>query len=247
VARAHALLRSHGCLLLENLIEAPRIERLHAAYVRRYRRYLRDREHADALQVGQARFMVTVTLRPPFSTPQLYANPLVLPIVRRALGSECLLGSFGSVVALPGAPDQHVHRDHPALFGEPALEAALPAFALTMILPLVQLDATNGTTRLWPGSHLVPDAEAERIEPQDPVVPPGGCLLLDYRLRHGGTANRSERVRPVLYSGYHRAWFRDSRNFKKQAPLQITARAYEAVAEEIRPLLATAHIGRWLR
>jgi ectoine hydroxylase-related dioxygenase (phytanoyl-CoA dioxygenase family) len=240
------MFRSHGCLLLEGVLERRQVERLHAAFVRRYRRYFRDREHADALRVGGGRFMVTVTLRPPFDTPALYANPLVYPILQRLLGPQCVLGSFGSVISLPGAPDQHVHRDHPPLFEEPGLDAEMPAFAVTLIVPLVELDATNGTTRLWPGSHRVWDESVESIEPEDPLVAAGSCLLMDYRLRHGGTANRSTDVRPILYSVYQRPWFRDTQNFKKQDPLQITARAYRALAEEHRPLFAAAEVLHWL-
>jgi len=239
------MLREHGCVLFEGVLAAPEVLKLQASFLRRYRRYFHDREHPDALQVGQQRFMIPVRLRPPFSVPGVYANPFVLPVLRRVLGPECILGSFGSVVALPGSPDQHVHRDHPALFDDPALDAALPAFALTMVLPLVELNETNGTTRLWQGSHRLADAEAERLEPVSPFVELGSCLLFDYRLRHGGTQNRSGQVRPVLYNVYQRAWFRDSRNFRKLPPLRISPKAFRQVPEAYRALFATAQISRW--
>jgi hypothetical protein len=76
--------------------------------------------------------------------------------------------------------------------------------------------ATTGTTRLWPRTHVLDDEAAAAVAPEDPVVLAGSCLLMDYRLRHGGTANRSETVRPILYNVYQRRWFRDFVNYGQQ-------------------------------
>jgi hypothetical protein len=247
VAQAAVLLRAHGCLQIDGLFPTAEIERYRAAFLRRYRRFLRGeagRIYPDALMVGPGRYMITVRVQPPFSTPALYANPLVLPIVRRLLGPECILGGFGAVAALPGAGQQHLHRDHPALFDD-ELDAALPPFALTLVVPFVEMNARNGTTRLYGGSHAAPDALAEAMPPTDPLVPAGSCLLMDYRLRHGGTPNLSPHVRPILYSIYIRPWFRDWRNYRKQLPVEIGRAQYQALEAEHRPLFdAATLVGR---
>ena len=127
-----------------------------------------------------------------------------------ALGAECILGSFGAITALPGAEDQHVHRDHPFLFQDEAIDTAMPAYAINVIIPLVGMDAGHGTTRVWPGSHRVwSEDKAKQLPSEDPVAPVGSCIIIDYRLLHAGTGNRSHQVRPILYVAFHRPWFKD--------------------------------------
>ena len=46
-----------------------------------------------------------------------------------------LPGSFGAVTSLSGAEDQHVHRDHPFLFQEEAIDVLMPAFAVNVVVP----------------------------------------------------------------------------------------------------------------
>lgn len=145
----------------------------------------------DALKVGSRRFMLTVEMEAPFLDEALYANPLVLPVLQQLLGPDLVLGSFASVTSLPGAKEQHLHRDNPLLFG-PALNRFLPPHAINLFIPLREFNKTNGTTRLMPGSHLKPDEEGKLSPALDPVVPLGCGLLVDYRLFHQGTANRSD-------------------------------------------------------
>jgi ectoine hydroxylase-related dioxygenase (phytanoyl-CoA dioxygenase family) len=78
----------------------------------------------------------------------------------------------------------------------------------------------HGTTALWPGSHRGTKEEPNGAS-VEPRVPEGSCLLWDYRLWHGGTANRSSAPRPLLYATYCRSWFVDHHNFSGQAPLSV--------------------------
>lgn len=55
----------------------------------------------------------------------------------------------------------------------------------------------------------------------DPELEPGSVLLVDYRLKHCGTANRSRADRPVICLGYSRDWFLDTLHYKEINPLQI--------------------------
>jgi ectoine hydroxylase-related dioxygenase (phytanoyl-CoA dioxygenase family) len=72
----------------------------------------------------------------------------------------------------------------------------------------------------------------------DPAADPGDCILVDYRLLHCGTANRSPDPRPILYNMYCRPWFRDSRNFHKQRPVRISPDEYMRVPVQFRHLFA---------
>ncbi len=139
---------------------------------------------------------------------------------------------------------QHIHRDHPALFAEAGrLSDILPPYALTVVVPLVDLDEETGTTALWEGSHrATPTGHEENggaqsallVEASLPWSKLGDCYFMDYRLLHAGTANNSSRPRPILYLVYSRIWFQDRKNFKKQAPLQMSQAEYERIPEDLR-------------
>jgi len=214
---------------------------LHASFLKRYRHYFYDRKFPDALPLGNKRLQITVKLQAPFNTPRIYANPLVFPIIKHILGPDCILGAFGAAVSLPGAEDQSVHKDYPRLFDK-AVQPLIPTFAISMMIPLVNLNDISGTTRIWRGSNIASDEAIESIESEDPHVPIGSCYIFDYKLLHQGTANRSKKVRPILYNTYSRPWFRDSINFRIQPNVQTSSKEYKKVAEAHRGLFATAEI-----
>ena len=90
------------------------------------------------------------------------------------------------------------------------------------------------------GSHVV-DIDQE-TEYQDPIVPLGSCLLMDYRLLHGGMANRSSQVRPILYNVYCRPWFHDDLNFRRQSALKLTDKEYRRVPKALQYLFASREV-----
>ena len=243
VQEATELFREHGCVLLKGVFGRDYMAQLHRAFVDTYHPYFEDREFPDALKVGEKRTQVTIAVHGPFNSPQLYANHFVLPVLKLVLGERFILGSFGAVVSLPGAPNQHMHRDHPNIYElseaeatEPWVDIVLPPYALNCIVPLVPLNSTNGTTHLWLGSHLVPRSKAGEMPNVDPIADVGDCLLVDYRTLHAGNANHSANPRPILYNMYCRPWFRDSRNYRKQRPVRISREEFLRVPEELRYL-----------
>ena len=99
----------------------------------------------------------------------------------------------------------------------------------------VDLNERNGTTRVWPGSHRVwTDEKAKQLPSRDIIAPIGSCILMDYRLLHGGTANRSERLRPILYLIYHRPWFKDYVNFLKVLEISVPTGEIDSIPEAYR-------------
>lgn len=243
VQEAAELFLEHGSLLVKRAFSLDYVGELYRAFVDTYRAYFEDREFPDALNVGGKRTQITVAIEGPFNSPQLYANPFILPLLEVVLGDQLILGSSGAVVSLPGAPHQHAHRDHPNIYELPESEATdawvdmlLPPYALNLVVPLVPLNSINGTTRVWLGSHLVPKSRTLQMPIADPIVDLGDGLLFDYRLLHGGTANRSESPRPILYNMYCRRWFRDSRNYRKQQPIRISHEDYMRIPAQFRHL-----------
>lgn len=233
----------HGCLRLQGVWSPETIAGLRQYFLDRYETSISE-DRPDVLAVGHDRFMITVTLEGPFSTPELYAHPLVTPIVRHLLGHECVLSSFGSVVSRPGAETQHIHRDHSGLF-DLSLDDLLPPHAITVIIPLVDLDSISGSTIVWPGSHMDQSVNRESADEAlavTPLVEAGSCLLMDYRLLHRGGANRSDHARPILYNVYSRRWFVDSTNFTRQEPVVTSQDVLAQATEDLRPLLARARV-----
>ncbi|GAG46427.1 unnamed protein product [marine sediment metagenome] len=199
--------------------------------------------------VGDGRFMITLSVKRPFNTPDLYANPRLMPILHRLLGADCVISSFGSVVAFAGADAQSVHFDYPPLFESEEVCAALPPHAITLVVPLVDLDESTGTTALWEGSHSRVGArdQLQKIAAESsfdgatmPYAAAGDVYLMDFRLIHGGTANNSDHERPILYIVYSRPWFREDMNFDEQPAIKITNKQYKMVPKPHRHLFTQA-------
>jgi ectoine hydroxylase-related dioxygenase (phytanoyl-CoA dioxygenase family) len=225
---------SKGVIIITNAFTPDFIASLRDEFMAGYARHLVDQETDETLTVGDKRIMMPVEISGRFNTPYLYANPFVLSLVRAILGENCVLGSLGSVTALPGAEEQHIHRDHPFLFNDEAIDTLMPAYAVNAIVPLVDVDEHRGTTRVWLGSHRVwRDADARQLPFDDLATSVGSCVLMDYRLLHGGTAN-AKHVRPILYVIYQRPWFKDYVNFKKVREIRASAEDHKKIPTAYR-------------
>jgi ectoine hydroxylase-related dioxygenase (phytanoyl-CoA dioxygenase family) len=225
-----------GVMIFEDVLPPALVADMHAAYSTEYQNYHQDREFADALTVGDKRTMISITVDGCFNDPMVYANPTAFPVIRKLLGGDVILGSFVSVTSLPGSQDQEPHLDMPLLFEAEHVSPELPSYSLTLVIPLVDMNATNGTTAFFPGSHKVIADDTPDISPVAPDVPVGSALLFDARVWHGGTPNRSAAPRPVLYNTYQRSWFRDTVNFLNQSPLIMDAAEWARIPEEHRVL-----------
>lgn len=236
IRAAFESLTKDGYAVLDHVVAPDKIAVLRREFESRYRRYFQDNELEDTLEVGNRRYMVPVELAGPFADPDIYANAAVVAVARHALDITAVLESFGAVISLSDAKQQHIHRDGPVLF-DSAISAMLPAHALTFVLPLIDMNEEHGTTALWPGSHRWRKRD-ESVPPIAPEVPAGSCLMWDFRLYHGGTPNRSTAPRPILYSTYARRWYQDPRNFEKptQRRLVYDQAFVRSVPEPHRPL-----------
>ena len=86
------------------------------------------------------------------------------------------LAAFGVVCSTPSAPAQTVHRDGGTLFGSD-IDRLLPTFAITVAIPLLEMNEVNGTTALWLGSHCDVSRNSNQ-ENINPVVREGSGMLL---------------------------------------------------------------------
>jgi ectoine hydroxylase-related dioxygenase (phytanoyl-CoA dioxygenase family) len=235
--KASRCIRADGTLVLEDIVDPALIREAREAFLQRYDRYLGGQKHHDAVQVGKRRLQIIVDLEPPFERRELIANPLLLSFLKAAFEDDVVLGAYGVVCSLPAAPRQHIHRDGAVLFRQAALNRLLPMVAVTVAMPLLEMNEIHGTTALWPRSHR-DDTLASTETADEPLVREGSCAIWDYRLRHGGTPNRSAAPRPLLYMTYCRAWFVDHTNYQQQLPVRAPKGFLANLPEDLRPLLA---------
>ncbi len=228
-----------GCIIIENAFPKELIQELYNHYVEKYNDYFKEEADPNALKVGQKRIMISVELRPPFNTPLFYANPFVLPILEKLLGPDMILGSIGSVISLPGDPDQGKHRDNPGLFGMD-IDGEVPSYIIDLFIPLIDFNSQNGTTRVWPTTHRNFVNGNQVKEYFDPEIKVGSCMLVDYRLYHAGTANLSQNLRPLIYNVYHRPWYRDYINYRNQPARIICKEEFEKIPERFHSLFSVA-------
>lgn len=261
-----------GVLLVRNAFAQEYIQRLHAEYQMRYAKYLVDESRRkmsdfhDAKGVGHKRIMIPLHLAGAFNDQQFYANQGLLPLLQYLLDDSMIMNSMGSVFSLPGAPDQHIHRDMANIYvtktnrdaGEQWLRYP-PPYAITVAIPLVPITELTGCTRIWPGTHTttVRHDDPGLGDGEEFVCAIGSCILYDYRVLHAGAANRSDIIRPMLYCVYSRNWFRDAINYNKHKPLLVDEDEFLRVPKKYRHLFdwavgesdidmgeTTQHIGR---
>lgn len=238
--RAEALFRENGYLVIEGLFTPDQMQRFDAAYRRVGAGRLQATNKADR------RPLFTVPVEGPFASADLLDNPLLAPLVSRLLGEDHLIAAVSAVASFPGAPDQFLHRDASPLFPSPdrpqddenAVEWQLPPFSITMLVPLIDFTHETGCTRVWPGSHRIAGTEAGlRMGSLDPEIRVGSVLLTDGRVLHRGAANRSDRLRPLFYLTFHRAWFRDFGGYVRRPPVDVPRRVARRLPAHLKQRL----------
>lgn len=232
------LFRRHGALQLDNVFSPATVAAMQTEFSRQQAGCLARPERSGVLKVGDRRYMLTMALEGIFGDARVVASDLLLPLMRALLGPECILSAYTAVVSQPGSADQEPHKDHTPLFEESGWKLEMPSFAAQVIVPLEPLDHVTGTTRIVPCSQRRPLREAmANLPANDPQVPLGSCLLLDYSVAHHGLGNRSARMRPIVNLIYSRPWFRDCRNYHLQPPLRFSDGFYDHAPESVRSLI----------
>ncbi|CAB9525788.1 Phytanoyl-CoA dioxygenase [Seminavis robusta] len=185
--------------------------------------------------------------------PQSLAHPIVVQNARilRVLMKDMILGprfnlhSFGTALADSGAHPQDWHTDSDYLFADGLYKTTgisqheLPAYAITMMVPLLHMTPEHGPTQFGMGSSNLAglaekredillrnewlrqfiNAQPEEDEEYDvrdhyeymrtPLLSFGDVLLFDYMITHRGGRNVSPDLRAMLYLTYSRFWYKD--------------------------------------
>jgi len=149
---------------------------------------------------------------------QLVDLPTVLPILERIWNSSdfTCMGAGGDYSA-PGSEIQPLHSDIGDFLNDPLGQVTvrdLPTPFIVVNFLMVAFQELNGAIRFVPGTQRsrspIPslEEEPERMRRAILCAPAGTAVIRDVRCWHGGTANRSDEIRPMTSVGYLAPWFR---------------------------------------
>lgn len=135
----------------------------------------------------------------------------------------------------------------PYLFEAPSLDGRLPFMEIKVGYYLSDLTQRNsGAIALVPGSHQRTPQELRdldyRVDPSEVLelnVRPGTAMLWRTAVWHCVTPNLSDRVRKVIYVGYHYRWLRPT-DYVAQAP-ELIARCSPIRRQLLGALAAGSH------
>jgi len=158
---------------------------------------------------------------PPYLFRDVLVNDIVIAVTKEILGAGLRSGFYSGNTAIPSETRQPVHADEGQLW--PNLNVAPPAHALVVNVPLVDMGPENGSTEMWPGTHVdttvsiqsgdivLPEAKIEARRavhpPLQPVVKAGSIVIRDIRMWHAGMPNRTTQPRPMIAMIHAVSWW----------------------------------------
>ena len=163
---------------------------------------------------------------------ELVEHPLVLGAVRKLFERQCYHAQLALTQAIrvhPGAAAQGLHRDDNVF---PFLHPRPPSVLFGM-WALTEFEASNGATRLIPGSHRWTDeAKPDESMTIAASMSPGSLLLWEGATYHGAGANHTDRMRAGALIGYNLGWLRQYENQYLAVPPEL-ARTLSPVMQEL--------------
>lgn len=212
-------LHRDGILILNNAVSTDHIDKLNQRMVpEALALHARSTTHHN-FGHGTGNIQQDAVLDPAFVYEDIIANPFATAVTECVLGPSPHLRFQSANTALRATKRQPVHVD--VHFDFPKIP-----FGLCININLVDVGPENGSTELWPGSHLDTDWREEvalpgSVIPADilerrrkvappcqPAVPKGALIIRDLRLWHAGMPNLTDEVRVMLVTIHFPAWYR---------------------------------------
>lgn len=213
-------LRDAGLVVIESVLDQAWVSQFRDAYNERLEQHIASQggmEGINKKSFGQNHIGMHLPMVPPFSDPQVVANPIAVQVMGAALGEDFRCSFYHTNTAYPGSKYQPIHRDFGPLFGT-ELTVPTPVTHVVLNIPLTDFTVENGSTEVWPGSHLIVDTDvsdgrAENLEARAAEMgsirtnfPAGSIVIRDLRLWHRGMPNNSQEIRTMLALVYSRGW-----------------------------------------
>ena len=137
-------------------------------------------------------------------------HPWLLPVIEQVLGEGFLLSTMGSAVIGPGEKAQPLHVDD----GVYAFPRPHPNLVCNTMWALTDFTATNGATRIVPGSNnWADDPDDKKTYESVPVeMPAGSVAFVVGTCYHGAGANKTDSDRVALTINYCNGAMRQQEN-----------------------------------
>jgi ectoine hydroxylase-related dioxygenase (phytanoyl-CoA dioxygenase family) len=213
-------LRDTGYVVVEDVLDRTFVDEFRAAYDEELERHIAAQggmEGINRKSFGKNHIGLHLPLITPFSDPRIVANPIGVQIMEAALGDDLRCSFYHSNTAYPGSDHQPIHRDMAVLFGT-TFQVPLPITHVVFNVPLTSFTLENGSTEVWPGTHLLVDTDPEdgspaQLEERAKLLPSartnmpvGSIVVRDLRMWHRGMPNPSDEIRTMLALVYQRGW-----------------------------------------
>lgn len=239
-------LRDVGYVVIEDVYDAEFINELRTAYDELLDEYIKSRGGMEGINKAKKGFGLNhiamfLPFLPPFADGQVVANPIAVQVMSAVLGDNLSCSFYNSNTAYPGSGYQQIHRDTGLIFGT-ELQVPTPPTHLVFNIPLTNFTEENGSTEVWPGTHLIVDRasadgkmstleeRAKDLASQRTNIPTGSIVVRDMRMWHRGVPNNSQEVRTMLAIVYERGWLRAGK------PVEIPRETWKAWPEEAREI-----------
>ena len=162
---AAAAVRQDGAVVVEGLWTPAEIDELGAAVIAQHPEFLDPSCLQDYLGFEE-RFIAPITMTRFLSGAGLGRLNAIDRVCGQLLGPDFVYEAFGILMVMPGAQAQLAHRDGGFLFGGSGVDRILPPNALTIAIPLIDVDLAAAPTGFEPGSHrLVGELSADALVP----------------------------------------------------------------------------------
>jgi ectoine hydroxylase-related dioxygenase (phytanoyl-CoA dioxygenase family) len=167
------------------------------------------------------------------SFDKFYTLPEVLALNDYFLDPDYLFYVIQSIVINPGEKQQAVHHDDSST-SLPRPRAPLSA---AIMVVLEDYTATNGATRIIPGSHLWGSRQVKRPRKEDTITavcPAGSIIYFLGTTYHGGGPNTSDQKRHALTIQYCQPFLRPLENLM----MCVDPRKLDEIPEKVVEMMA---------
>lgn len=254
LARANRALREDGIVVLEDIVDLSHIKTLRERMTEDLQKILARPDAPFNFNTGNVQ--QDPPPFPPFLFRDILVNDIVISVTKSILGDGLKNTFYSGNTALPSGNRQPVHADSGQLW--PDLLVATPAYQLVVNIPLVDMSDRNGSTEIWPGTHLdttvyvqhgdikVPQDALERRQAVSPPIQPtvrlGSVVIRDIRLWHAGMPNHTQAPRPMIAMIHSVSWWpnswvpfaRGSKPYLEHPDLTTTARFVDTPIDHTR-------------
>lgn len=236
------LLRKHGVVVVSGAFDPETIDRVRAGIMARHTEFAEPCSLIDYQNNGEGRFIAPVVVDRALWDSGVLGSTVLAEVAGGVLGEDWVVDALGLTMALPGCAAQKMHRDGTSLYPESPLAAMLPAFALTVMIPLVDVHEGEGTTAFRLGTNHYDPAREDADAVSTPLAR-GDLIVWDFETLHAGDAHGGSSPRPMLYLTLCRPFWTDTGNFGGSARAKLLVDA--DVVPHLDRRYARAASGRW--